>query len=261
MITVRPHSKHPTCHLPTKTHVHLGLVSVSDNTASRLPDFTALSSQLARVTPTGVQSQSYTPTNTQARECPPTGAGWNASSTLPPTPNQELCGCMMRNLTCVARTDISDETISEMFGTVCGLDRDACAGIQKDGSSGTYGALSMCNATEQLSWAFNAYYFNQPSANRAQACDFEGNARTQRPASASGTCRELLQQAGPAGTGSVTATPTGGGTGGGGGGASSTATRSGSASAVTVPRFDFGMIQLGAYVVGAILTGAGMILL
>lgn len=240
------------------THICIGLVSVSDDTASKLPDFTVLSTQLARVTPTGVNAESYTPTNTQARQCPPTGAGWNASSALPPTPNKELCGCMLRNLTCVAKQDLDGDTISQLFGTVCGLDEDACAGVQKDGSTGTYGALSMCSPIEQLSWAFNAYYFNQPSARRAQACDFEGNAQTQRPASASNTCRELLGQVGSGGTGSVTAVPTAGGT---GGGATSTATRPGSGNAVTIPRFDFGILQLGAYIVGTILAGAGMILI
>lgn len=168
---------------------------------------------------------------------------------------------MVRNLTCVAKPGLDDDTTKNLFDYVCGRDQNACVGIQKDGSSGTYGALSMCNSTEQLSWVLNAYYFNQPPANRAEACKFDGNAQTQRPASASGTCRGLLGQVGPAGTGSVTATPTAGGNGGSGGGTSSTATRSGSASAVTVPRFDFGMLQLGAYIVGAILTGAGMILL
>ena len=180
----------------------------------------------------------------------------------------------MRNLTCVAKPGLSDDDVSKLFGTVCGLDKSACAGIARDGSTGEYGSLSMCNSTEKLSWVFNAYYMNQSPANKASACNFDGNAQTRQPASPSGTCQNLLMQLGPAATGSVTATPTAnnGGSGGGSGssgssatdsgsGSSSTATKKGSAGAVTVPAFDFGMLRLGAYVASAILAGAGMIIL
>ncbi|KAI9833810.1 MAG: 1,3-beta-glucanosyltransferase gas1 [Phylliscum demangeonii] len=250
-----------------------GLVTVSGSTASKLPDYTALSSQLAQVTPTAVNQASYAPTNTQARACPPTGAGWNASATLPPTPNKDLCGCAMKNLTCVAKAGITTESVGQLFGTVCGLDKSACAGIVADGSTGTYGALSMCNATEKLSWVFNAYYLHQSPSNRASACDFGGNAVTQQPSTPSGTCKDLLSQAGAAATGSVSSTPTAGGSGGsssgGGSGsgsgsgsaASPSATKKGAAGAVTVPVVDVGLVKLGVSLLGAVGTGVGLILL
>ncbi|KAI9882075.1 MAG: hypothetical protein M1823_006180 [Watsoniomyces obsoletus] len=239
-----------------------GLVKADGNTVSKLDDFTALSSQMASATPTGVRANDYNPTNTSPPRCPPTGDSWNASSTLPPTPNQDVCGCVARNLTCVAKAGLSDETIAEMFGTVCGLDRNACAGVAKNGATGKYGSMSMCNSTDQLSWVFNAYYFNQSPQNRARACDFGGNARLQQPQAPSGSCQSLVSAVGPAGTGTVTAAPQNtGGSGGSGGGASGTNRPSGAAGAMTVPRFDTGLLQLSVYVAVAFMTGMGMILL
>ncbi len=234
-----------------------GLVSVEGDTVSKLPDYTALSSQIAKATPTGVSSGSYNPTNTQSPACPAVDRSWNASAVLPPTPNADVCGCVVRNLTCVARSGLSDTKIAELFSTVCGLDRRACAGISVDAASGRYGAMSPCNSTEQLSWAFNAYYNNASPANRASACDFDGSAQLQTPAPVSNQCRPLLSQVGAAGTGSVTAAPSATG----GGGASASGTRASAAGAITVPSVDFGLLQLGAYILGATLTGAGMILL
>lgn len=234
----------------------LGLVSINGDTASKLPDFTSLSSQIAKITPSGVNSASYSPTNTQARNCPATGTAWQAATALPPTPNADLCGCMVKSLSCVAKPGINVTNVGDLFGTVCGLQTGVCDGIAANGTTGTYGAYGMCNATEKLSWAFNSYFQKQNS--NPSACDFSGAATTQTAASASGNCQSLLSQAGTAGTGTVTSAPTG--TGGGSGG-SSTSTKKAAAGAVTVPHFDFGMLQLGAYVVGAVLTGGGMILL
>ena len=236
-----------------------GLVSVSGSSASKLPDFTALSSQIANVTPSAVNSGSYSPTNTQARSCPPTGDSWNASSNLPPTPNQQLCSCMVANLSCIANPNINAKAISSLFAEVCGLDNSACHGVAADGSSGKYGALSMCNATEQLSWAFNAYFQSQGGA--STACSFGGNATIQNPATPQGACSALLAQVGPAGTGTVTSQPTApistaGST------ASSTSSKKPSAGgALIVPSLDFGVLTMGAYLLGALLAGAGMVLL
>ena len=237
-----------------------GLVSVSGSSVSKLADYTSLSRQLAKVTPSSTKAGDYNPSNTQARSCPPTGSGWNASSTLPPTPNRDLCGCVVKNLTCIAKPNLSDDTVAKLFGTVCGLDKTACVGVARDGSQGSYGAVSGCSPAEQLSWVFNAYYFNQVPANRASACNFEGNAQTQQPSSPSGSCKDLLGQVGAAGTGSVTSSPTITGAGS-GSTASSTATKKSTAGAVHVGHVDVGLIQLGAYLLAALFTGASMIML
>ena len=235
----------------------IGLVSVSGNTASKLPDFTALSKQLALATPSSTSSAAYTVTNTQAQACPATGAGWAASSNLPPIANAELCSCMVTSLSCVANSGLSGNETATLFSTVCGLDNSACNGISANGTTGVYGAYSMCSASEQLSFAFDQYYQNQKKA--STACDFNGNAKTQS-GSKSSTCSALLNQAGTAGTGTVTTAPTGTGSSSSSSG-SSTSTKKSAAGAVVIPRFDMGLLQLGVYVLVAGMAGAGMIVL
>jgi hypothetical protein len=204
------------------------------------------------------------PTNTVAQGCPVEStagsSAWEASATLPPTPNNQLCGCMVQNLTCVAKPGLTDDVIAALFGTACSPVNgvSVCGGITANGTTGQYGAYSMCNSTDQLSWAFNAYYLEQLSSNSANtmACDFGGNATTQSP-TLSNACATLVNQAGAAGTGTVTSAPTGTGVIGGGGGAA--ATTSGVAGIVSVPTFDFWLLALGSYVTVAALAGAGII--
>ena len=242
-------------------------MTISGSSASPLPDFTALSKQIAKATPSLVNMQSYTPTNTQARDCPPTGVSWNASSVLPPTPNQVLCSCVVANLSCIANPGLSSDVIADLFSSVCGLDNSACNGIASDGSQGQYGSISACNATEQLSWAFNAYFSNQNGA--ADACSFGGNATVQQPSTPHGACNSLLEQVGAAGTGTVTSQPTytGGTTGGGtvapsgGSTPTSSSTKKASGAGALTPSVNVGVAPLVFYVVLAMLTGAGMILL
>lgn len=215
------------------------------------------------VSPSGVNSASYTPTNTVARSCPTTGSAWEAATALPPTPNQQLCSCMLPALSCVAKPNGNDTAVQSLFAEVCGLFQGVCNGITANATTGVYGAYSMCNATEQLSWAFNAYYQNQKGTQNNDACDFNGAATTQAAASPTGSCAALISQAGSAGTGTVTSVPSGTGSGGGSGGSSSssTATKKGAAGMVTVPSFSFGMLSLGIYVMAAAMVGAGMVLL
>ena len=230
----------------------IGLVSIgSDGSVTKLPDFTALSTQIAQITPSGINAASYTPTNTQAQSCP-SGPAWSAATNLPPSPNAQLCSCMVKTLSCVANPNLSANSTGPLFAVACGLVNGVCDGIVRNGTTGVYGAYSMCNPTEQLSWVYNQYYLSQKSA--SSACSFSGNAQTQQPQGVSGDCKNLLSQAGSAGTGTVTSAPTGTGAG------TSTSKKS-AAGAVTVPRFDTGLLQLGAYLVGAALTGAGMVLL
>lgn len=237
-----------------------GLVKITDGTASKLPDFTALSSQLAKATPTGTASSAYVVSNTVAQACPAEGTAWAASSNLPPIANADLCSCMVSSLSCVANKGLSGNETATLFSTVCGLgDKTACNGIAKNGTTGVYGAYSMCDAYSQLSFAFDQYYKKQNSA--STACDFDGNAKTQT-GSTSSTCKGLLSQAGTAGTGTVTSVPTGtGSSSGSGASSSSSSTKKSAAGAVTIPSFDTSILTLGAYVLAAGLAGAGMVVL
>jgi hypothetical protein len=107
------------------------------------------------VNPTGVQMDSFTPTNTAIQDCPTEGTAWRASSILPPTPNQELCSCMLESLGCVAKDSVDESDYGDLFSFICGGDVD-CTGINGNGTTGEYGAFSMCNPSERLSWAMNA---------------------------------------------------------------------------------------------------------
>ena len=198
-----------------------------------------------------MQSGSYNPTNTAAQDCPAVGPTWAASSKLPPTPNEQLCSCMVSNLTCVANDDISDEATGELFGFICGKNDGAyCQGIAANGTTGVYGAYSMCKAQEQLSFVMNAYAQSQGGG--SQACSFSGNASTTQ-ANVNSQCSGLLGEAGAQGTGVVTSLPSGTG--------SIGSSSSGAAGHVILPAFDFGVLAVGVYVSVAAMVGAGMILL
>ncbi|OCK84888.1 carbohydrate-binding module family 43 protein [Lepidopterella palustris CBS 459.81] len=234
---------------------NFGLVSISGNTVSKLPDFSALSSQIAKVTPSGINSASYTPTNTVPQSCPPIGTDWAAKATpLPPAANPQLCECMMSTLSCVVSPSVNETDYGDLFGVVCGLPGTPCAGIQHNATTGTYGAYGMCNSTEQLAFALNQYAKSQSTG----GCDFSGSATTRTAAAtATGSCKALMDQAGTAGTGTVTSAPTGTGA-----AASGSATHSGAAmSTVSAPSLNLGLLQMGVYVLGAALSGAAMILL
>lgn len=232
-----------------------GLVSVTGNTASKLPDFSALSKQLAKATPTNTPSASYHVTNTALQACPTVGKDWSAASVLPPIANADLCSCMVSSLSCVANTGLSGNDTGTLFSSVCGLSNSACAGITANGTTGKYGSYSMCTPYQQLSFAFDQYYQSQNKA--STACSFGGKAKVQS-SSTSNNCKSLLSQAGSAGTGTVTTAPTGTGS---SGGASGTSTKKSAAGAVFIPRFDMGLLHLGAYLLAAGAAGAGMILL
>ena len=177
---------------------------------------------------------------------------------------------MDKALNCVPSSQINDKNIGDFFGLICGLSKSACAGIATNASTGDYGAYGMCNPMQQLGWALNSYYEQQLGAgNGASACDFSGSATTQAAVSPTGQCASLISQAGSAGTGTVTSAPTatGGSSGGSSSGSSSGSGSSSTGSSAGVPgqsalaSLNFGYLQMGLYVVCAVVAGTGMIIL
>lgn len=227
-----------------------GLASVDGNSVSTLADFGAWQSQIASVTPSSVNAASYSPTNTLGQSCPTVNADWEAAaSPLPPTPNQAVCSCMMSTLSCIAKTSDNGTEIGVLFGEVCGYPGNPCAGVARNTTTGVYGAYSMCNATEQLSYAFNAYYKGQKSA--STACDFGGNALVVKPVGAASTCSSIINQA----TASNPASP-------GSTGAASSTSKKSDASGMTVGASLWaGKVFAVGFTLVAVLSGAGMILL
>ena len=170
---------------------------------------------------------------------------------------------MVSNLTCVAKSGLSSDSIQSQFNYICDpAQGNNCAGINANASTGAYGAYSMCNSTQRLSFAFNQYYLNQTGTNTQNnsPCDFSGTAQKVSPKVA-GSCSSVISQAGAAGTGSITNAPsaTGGSSSGGGSGSSSSSKAA--AGVVTAPAIDFGMIKLAAYVTTAVLVGAGFVMM
>lgn len=181
-----------------------GLVTQSGSSVSLLPDYTALSHQLKSISPTRVQSSAYTPSNSPPA-CPsPTEGVWEAATNLPPTPNEALCNCVVPSLGCAAVSTLSATNISSLFGYICGSLVN-CEGINANGTApGQYGAFSPCDSIVKLSWLMNKYYDSQNKA--AGACNFGGAATTQAAQNPTGTCVQLLNEAGNQGTGVVTST-------------------------------------------------------
>ncbi|TVY68770.1 1,3-beta-glucanosyltransferase [Lachnellula suecica] len=230
-----------------------GLVKVADgsSTVSELADFKAFATAIAAATPSGVQKGSYNPSNTAA-SCPPVGTNWDAATVLPPTPNQSVCSCMTSGLKCTTKSSLDPLAIGPLFDTIFGSKGFQNNGTQRNTTTGSYGAYSMCTPTEQLAWAMNAYYMQQGST--SDACDFAGNATLVSSPSMAATCNSVIAAA-------TSAAANGG---------SGSASSSGAASSTT-KKSDGGMIvgaSLGlstaftvAFTAFAALSGVGMILL
>ncbi|PYI09291.1 putative 1,3-beta-glucanosyltransferase [Aspergillus sclerotiicarbonarius CBS 121057] len=204
-----------------------GLISAIDSTRiSKLTDFYYYSSEIKNATPTGTNKASYTPTNTALQSCPA------VASPLPPTPNTALCDCMDASAGCIVKDNLSSTSYADLFSIVCGY--TSCEGIFHNGTTGDYGAYSMCTAKQQLNFVLDKYWKEQGKT--GSACGFGGEATTTKTVVATGTCRVLMEEAG-----TVTSKPTGTG---GSGDVSASASAS-----------------LGAYVVTAVVAGLGMVLL
>ncbi|KAL9033587.1 MAG: hypothetical protein Q9214_007443 [Letrouitia sp. 1 TL-2023] len=211
---------------------------------------------MAQVAPTGVAMSTFSPSN-KAQACPTLGPTWRASEKLPPSPNTQVCSCMVQNLTCVADSNIGDDDIKKNFDFLCDpKNGDYCSGINTNATTGVYGAYSMCSPSQRISWAMDAFYKDQTANNpdNNNPCDFKGVAKKQTP-KADGACEAVVSQAGAAGTGVVTSAPTGTGS------SSSSASSPGAAAITSTPSFDFGMFQLAAYITVAALVGASMVVL
>lgn len=179
---------------------------------------------------------------------------------------------MYNELECKVKPGTNVQSYANDFKYICGNDPVACKGFAHDSGTGTYGAYSMCNATQQLGWAFNAYYLIQ---NRAStACDFNGHAERVSASAANSACSALLSQAGGQGTGTVTSSPSGtgagagssGGSGGssggsGGSGGASASSSKGAAASLTPRGAESGSLQLVCFVALAVISGSAIILL
>jgi len=231
-----------------------GLVEIKGSAAVTQKDFAPLATVMAKVDPKGIDESSYTPTNSP-QACPDVSSNWKVTGdALPPTPDEKLCDCMYKTLSCVPSRDLSPKDYGPIFGYICGAKGNSCAGITANTETGVYGAFSMCNPQQKLGHVLDAYYRSQNSA--SGACDFDGQAVIQKKAAADASCKDGLASA--SAQNSIAATATSGSS-----GAGATAAKS-SNFAAPVPMknlFTMGDMAIGMYLVVAMGVGAGMVLL
>lgn len=233
----------------------LAKADAGSSSVSELPDFAAFATAMASATPSGVQKGSYNPTNIAA-SCPPVGTNWNAATPLPPMPDKSVCACMMSGLKCTAKSSIDPKAVGPLFDELFGYTNGNLSGIVRNTTTGIYGPYSMCNSTEQLSWAMDAYYKMQKSA--STACDFAGNATVVASPNQASTCSSVIAAATSANSGTSPGTGGSGGSGSSAGAASSTSKKSDGGMTVGAT-LGVSTAFTVAFTVFAALSGAGMI--
>ncbi|GAA5810896.1 hypothetical protein MFLAVUS_004324 [Mucor flavus] len=144
----------------TQENNRYGLVQIQPSgEVDILPDYTNLQNEISKSNPKGVKMDAYNEVRS-APDCPPVTTNWKASTTLPPTPSEGACECMIQNMECVASDKVvsavgetGNSTIGNQLDTMCGI--VSCGEIVSDGEKGIYGAFSFCSARDKLSWLYN----------------------------------------------------------------------------------------------------------
>lgn len=169
-----------------------GLVSIdSSGDVSTLADFKYYSSEINNISPSYAKSSSLSQDATKTLACPASAKTWEASPSLPPTPDKEFCDCVAQNLECVVKDDVKTKDYGKLYGSVCSnID---CSAISGDGIKGSYGQVSFCEEKDKLSFVLNKYYLDQ---NRdSSACDFGGSASINKGATSASSCSSAIARA------------------------------------------------------------------
>ncbi|KZT07141.1 carbohydrate-binding module family 43 protein [Laetiporus sulphureus 93-53] len=190
-----------------------GLVNISSDgdSVTTLTDFNNLKSYYTSVTGSSLNKASYTASVTLPDACPTSNSTWPVATALPPTPNSGECDCVANALTCISTYSLDDTDIGTALGEICGTSSEACASVSGNGTTGTYGDLSMCNALQRLNIAMDVY-FNLQSRS-ASACKWSfattaTNSYSNSAAAASATSSCIAADAFVASTGIPSATTT-----------------------------------------------------
>lgn len=184
-----------------------GIVDIDkDGNLKELPDFKYLSSELNAVKPTKLMLSDYTKTKSATANvpCPTKDDKWLASNKLPGVASDLLCECMYNSLDCVVKDDVDQDDFKEVFNFICG--EINCKSINKNGTTGVYGAYSVCSPRQQLSFVMNQYYEKQGSR---KACDYNGKAVLRGALDKPSKCDAYLKSAGADGATPVFNVPVG----------------------------------------------------
>ena len=173
-----------------------GMVTISADGSSitTSSDFQLLQQEYSNVTfiNSPLQSDDGTPTYPS---CPAAGSSFNASTTLPPTPNNAACSCLEKNLSCqfTPVTNNVSAIVGELLDNACSLlgqNGQTCNEISSNGTTGVYGLVSGCDPSmsslciislysqhflgTELSYVMSNYY--EVTGKNSQSCFFSGNA-------------------------------------------------------------------------------------
>jgi len=170
-----------------------GLVKVSDSgKATKQKDFEYLAKEHKKADPKGVDEDEYT-SNLKPAECPDVSQTWKVTGdALPPTPDKDLCDCMVKAASCGPASGLSKKSYGDIFGFICGESPESCTGINGNATTGVYGAYHGCSDEAKLTHILDTYYKDQDQA--SDACDFKGKAET-KSGSDSGSCKSSLEEA------------------------------------------------------------------
>lgn len=130
-------------------------------------------------------------------ECDVSSDDFQASTTLPPTPDVDLCNCYVSNaFSCIARGSKTPAVLGVLQGQACGYiiqQGGDCSELITSGQTGTYGNVSFCSQTQRLNWAFSRFY--ELTNRNEQSCDFAGNATINRLSTPQGSSTPTMLDA------------------------------------------------------------------
>jgi hypothetical protein len=114
---------------------------------------------------------------------------------------------MMQQLRCALDDRPTFKALDEE--ELCQKEVKWCDGVQGEETSGKYDSFRACTPLERASWSMNQEYVASGGTNATQCTSLGGVTKSPIPhASLDSDCQTLLEQAGPAGTGTITFIPT-----------------------------------------------------
>ncbi|EFI28656.1 1,3-beta-glucanosyltransferase [Coprinopsis cinerea okayama7 len=172
-----------------------GLVTVSDDgsTVTVSEEFQNLADHYSAVTGPNSPSRNSVPASTYPA-CAASVAGFDASNTLPATPNESACNCLQSALSCQFTPPIADysDINGELLNIGCSLlgeSGGSCDEIGGSGATGIYGRLSGCDPVVKLSYVMSQFY--EGEGRDARACSFSGNGTVNAAASSTESAEAL----------------------------------------------------------------------
>ncbi|KAI6133406.1 carbohydrate-binding module family 43 protein/Glycoside hydrolase family 72 protein [Pisolithus croceorrhizus] len=174
----------------TSSQGQFGMVNISSNgSVITGQDFDNLAAQYGQASPPNSPSESSAG-STSYPSCPQQNSTFQASTSLPPTPNLSACTCLENNLDCQFTPTTSNYTaiVGSLLNYGCSLlgqSGGSCNDISANGTSGTYGLVSQCDPTIMLSYVMSEYY--SATSDNPQSCSFGGNGTVNTNAKSSPT--------------------------------------------------------------------------